>query len=330
MQGLEDFELLLTNLSETLSNVKTELRKYPPGHLLVTPNGKYYTFLHVYTNEGRRIRKAIGRDKSLVWKLARKAFLKKKLFYLTLYSNLLTEVSKNITDGYYNRDIVKTFFKADMIDPFDDYKILKTLPKFYSNIPKEYLFTEFSAANRGTMPNPVQSGEVPARILELWARGKRPFDSRKDVLNERPEKLPTDKDWFAMEYRQNSFHSEEKRITLSNGLKVRSKSEAALIEIVSGIGRPYHYDELVRIEFPDGTGKYVSPDLIIKREDGRLIVLEHFGLVSDPAYMANNQEKLKLYSSAGFVPWDNLIITYDRPDGGLDLQLAKAQLLSKM
>ena len=36
-----------------------------------------------------------------------------------------------------------------------------------------------------------------------------------------------------------------------------------------------------------------------------------------------NAEKLSVYEENGIVPWDNLIITYDK-DGSIDLSIAEA------
>jgi hypothetical protein len=46
-------------------------------------------------------------------------------------------------------------------------------------------------------------------------------------------------------------------------------------------------------------------------------------MMDDPKYRKRNTERISDYEKVGIVPWDNLIITYDR-DGSIDLSLAEA------
>ncbi len=69
------------------------------------------------------------------------------------------------------------------------------------------------------------------------------------------------------------------------------------------------------------------PDFTIKRpRDGRLIFWEHFGMVNDDRYMEGNRKKLTEYESVGIVPWENLIITYNQRDGGINEKLIDAMI----
>jgi len=131
--------------------------------------------------------------------------------------------------------------------------------------------------------------------------------------------------WGQKPYRANAFNLETKKHRTLEGVELRSKSELALYEIYKKHNYPVHYDELVRIR-----GKMKSPDFIAMRRDGKVIVHEHCGLVTDQNYMKNHNEKIMLYESAGIVPWDNLIVTYDLPGGGIDLRLAEAEICAKM
>ena len=46
-----------------------------------------------------------------------------------------------------------------------------------------------------------------------------------------------------------------------------------------------------------------------------------------PNYRKKNAEKLAAYEELGIVPWDNLIVTYDK-DGSIDLRMAEAIIRS--
>jgi hypothetical protein len=138
-------------------------------------------------------------------------------------------------------------------------------------------------------------------------------------------------------------HAESKINRTTSGLLVRSKSEASILEFYDKYDIPYHYDEVLdfgalllsrRAAGDPAALAYQgpvirSPDIFAARLDGRLYIHEHFGKPDDPQYASDMQNKLELYYACGFVPWDNLIITFDEPGGGIDLQLVEAQLRSK-
>ena len=59
------------------------------------------------------------------------------------------------------------------------------------------------------------------------------------------------------------------------------------------------------------------------RRDGRFIYHEHCGLSSEQ-YRARNDWKSGLYAAADIFPGDNLIYTYDDPNGNINARLAEA------
>ena len=67
------------------------------------------------------------------------------------------------------------------------------------------------------------------------------------------------------------------------------------------------------------------PDFTIKRpRDGKIIYWEHLGMTADAAYLESNIKKMRQYAEVGITPWDNLIITYDQSDGGIDVKIIDA------
>lgn len=47
-------------------------------------------------------------------------------------------------------------------------------------------------------------------------------------------------------------------------------------------------------------------------------------MMDNPFYKAKYKRKMKEYEEAGIVPWDNLIMTFDKVDGGLRGDLIEA------
>ncbi len=189
----------------------------------------------------------------------------------------------------------------------DEQAIIASMPPGMAALPKEYFLTGIASAAASRCPNPVTDGSVAVRSPQLALKGL------------------TLAEYFRMPYRQNTKKTEQKTILLRNGLWVRSKSEGGIAECAEDLGYVYHYDELL-----DFGGIWLSPDFIYMRYDGKLIYHEHAGRPDDYVYMAGLQDKLQLYARFGIVLWDNLILTFDRPDGGIDYALIEAELRAKL
>jgi hypothetical protein len=69
------------------------------------------------------------------------------------------------------------------------------------------------------------------------------------------------------------------------------------------------------------------PDFMIKRpRDGKIIYWEHFGKTDSGGYLSGNEVKLIEFEGVEIAPWDNLIITYDTKDGGIDAKIIEAMI----
>lgn len=112
-------------------------------------------------------------------------------------------------------------------------------------------------------------------------------------------------------------HKENLIHTLSDGMQVRSKSEAAIIGMLQMRRVPFSYE--VPLEL---SGQVFFPDFtIMRRRDHKVFYWEHFGMVYDIDYRKRMKTKLEIYEKNGIVPWDNLLISYDDVDGAIDLQV---------
>lgn len=115
-----------------------------------------------------------------------------------------------------------------------------------------------------------------------------------------------DDGWSQEPYEQLEYKNETKNHITSRGLKVRSKSELIIAELLYSFGIPFRYDQVLYI----GNSK-IAPDFTIKRSDGKIFYWEHCGLMTDPEYRNHQLQKTRLYYSEDIGPWDNLIVTYD-------------------
>lgn len=125
-------------------------------------------------------------------------------------------------------------------------------------------------------------------------------------------------------YKCSTYRPEERTHITSGGLKVRSKSEVIIADLLDAHHIPYRYEEILYIE-----NKAFAPDFSILLKNGRKY-WEHCGRVHDPYYMKHHKWKLSMYEKAGIVPWKNLIVTYDDEYGGLDARIIESEIRNKL
>ena len=296
--------IIRTDLISEINLVRKELRNYPDGEIMMAIDHGYLQKYHITTApDGTRHRRGINREPRTVHRLARKAYLQERLRRLGHILDVVTKADKEI-------------------DQMDLKSIIRSLPKHFDALPEEYLLTEVLRRNKTGGISPSFDMSIPIETAALKLTEGSPAD------------------WGSRPYRQNSSLLEDKTVTMTNGMKVRSKSEAAIFDLYMKNKIPFHYDEVLKFDcqlkadspglFDAGNNViYRSPDFIAVRKDGKIIYHEHFGRLDDPEYLRLAQEKLKVYYACGIVPWDNLIITYDLPGGGIDLKHVKAELAAK-
>lgn len=302
MNHLISLEAIRHELYLERNNIRNELRNYPKASMiLIQDHGKVQKYM-INGDVPPKKRIGIGRDPEMVHKLARKAYIDAKIGIIEQNIALL----EGAMAGF------KQYGPADVI---------AALPKHFGKLPEDFLLTP-AVKQRVRVSGPFPDENVPARQAVLWLDGM------------------SAEEWGVLPYRPNTKFADSRTILMHNGLKVRSKSESAIISLFRDLGLIYHYDETLDFEelmwsmsgtFASelGTSSLKSPDFILARNDGKLIYHEHVGLTQDSGYMADLQLKLQLYFACGIVLWDNLILTFDEPGGGINMQLVEAQLSAK-
>lgn len=121
---------------------------------------------------------------------------------------------------------------------------------------------------------------------------------------------------LAYKARFNIYRPEELKIETKDGTYVRSKSEALIYNALFDMGLTFVYEMPIRI----GSRTYWSDFVILSEQDYETeIIIEHQGLMNSEGYRVRFMEKLHGYWRAGYVLGVNLFLTFDNPDGGLDL-----------
>jgi hypothetical protein len=106
---------------------------------------------------------------------------------------------------------------------------------------------------------------------------------------------------------ENDFHPERLVFITNSGIRVRSKSERTIADLLDQNKIPFRYEAELLIG-----NRVRRPDFSINRfSDGKLVIWEHFGLMDQEEYRQKTIDKLHFYLRHSFFPSDNLICTYE-------------------
>lgn len=282
---LEELKSIQGEMKAMRRAAQNRLRSSLSGnlHIYKTKRGLVYCRI-TKSGDGTSV-KYIGKNKQLVYKLAHKAYDTELLRRVTLNANALESCLKTML-------------------PFEPEDVLAALPR------------NFEVLDSRLIMNPAL-GETGARTMNPVSR---------EIA--RPQGLTTFADpgaaeaWRSMPYCENGLFPENKRHLSQSGYYVRSKSEAAILDIYMEKGIPVHYDECFLLK----SGELISPDFIALRPCGSFFIHEHLGRMDLDEYQDRFYEKLARYRAAGFIPGINLLLTFDDPAGGINLQLISAQI----
>ena len=119
--------------------------------------------------------------------------------------------------------------------------------------------------------------------------------------------------WEEVEGQQNSFATDTRELMYLGGL-YKSKSEMLIAIMLTSFGIEFKYE----ISLKEGY-REVYPDFVIKRpRDGRIMYWEHAGVTHKEEYIMKLHGRLDEYHAIGINLWDNLILSFDSPDGSLN------------
>lgn len=124
--------------------------------------------------------------------------------------------------------------------------------------------------------------------------------------------------WLKQEYPRSSLYPENLKIPTIGNFFVRSKSEALIADLLIERGIPFRYE----CRLPLGTS-IVYPDFTILHPDTYEIILwEHLGMLDSQTYQAEYQSKIHKYLAGGYIPYLNLITTFETETRPFDVSAA--------
>ncbi len=204
----KELENILSDLRKNRRNARNELRRLPEGALRISKNGSHLTYLHITRPDGKRAARAIGRDPSLIYQLARKEYLMRQVRLLD-----------------HDIDVIEAAYKACL--PVGPKSILSDMPAHFDSLEKDRILDRrlISVAD---WPVPRPSGVMP-----------RPPIRRLEGM--------TPEEWAALPYKENTKAPEHKVHPNRRGLLCRSKSEVLITNEYDDLQIYYHYDEVIII-----------------------------------------------------------------------------------
>ncbi len=154
-----------------------------------------------------------------------------------------------------------------------------------------------------------------SRRLKLWERS----EVFRSLLSSSYQPLSEElSEWASAPYASSVGHPEALKVKAPHGM-VRSKSEAMIAWELFENRVPYRYE--CDLNTPFGV---LHPDFTVRHpQNGTLFIWEHFGLMDDPQYVNNSFAKVQTYLKLGYLPSEDLILTYENAESPLDMNYIK-------
>lgn len=113
-------------------------------------------------------------------------------------------------------------------------------------------------------------------------------------------------------FRSSTKRPEGRRFPTRSGIKVRSKSEVEIANLLYSLNIPFTYEPVIEED-----GFEITPDFIFMPPSTcKLCMWEHFGMMDNPDYAKTSLRKLEALFENGWLLGQNLIVTtetYDSP-----------------
>lgn len=142
--------------------------------------------------------------------------------------------------------------------------------------------------------------------------GRKAYDERWEQAAELREARfsAQERQWLSTAGSNNPIKPETLKYMTRAGIMVRSKSERTIADKLVEYGLPFRYEARYENCY-QGCSFVTSPDFIILCADGREVIWEHFGLLSDEEYAQKNTQKLIDYLRCGCSLTRDLICTIE-------------------
>ncbi|MBQ9233672.1 MAG: hypothetical protein IJ167_06520 [Lachnospiraceae bacterium] len=130
-------------------------------------------------------------------------------------------------------------------------------------------------------------------------------------------------EWLKQKYEGVMFKENYPEFYTRQGLRVRSKSEVIIADILDELAVPFFYEKPLQLK-----NGIVHPDFtLLNIRQRQEIYWEHFGMMDDMDYRNNAFNKIRNYESSGFYQHDSLIWTFETGKNPLNTKEIRKMIL---
>ena len=126
--------------------------------------------------------------------------------------------------------------------------------------------------------------------------------------------------WQEVKYTGKGFKAGDPEIYSLSGTRVRSKSEGDLDDMFVDLGVPKRYEYPVIL----WDGRVIYPDfMVLNVRERKEYLWEHLGMTDKAWYMRQNTDRINDLIMSGWIPGDNLILSFESDETPLNVNVAK-------
>lgn len=128
--------------------------------------------------------------------------------------------------------------------------------------------------------------------------------------------------WKDAPYKTKGFTDRQTAFVTSSSLKVRSKSEIIISELLSKHEIPFRYEARLRL-----SNIYIYPDFTcLNVRTKKEYIWEHFGMLDETEYANKTVKKMNTYYANGYYPGENLLITTETKQSPLTSEAVETMI----
>lgn len=127
--------------------------------------------------------------------------------------------------------------------------------------------------------------------------------------------------WQDVKYERFGFDEENEYYSI-NGIRVRSKSEVIIANLLEHYDIPYKYEYPLTFERSVTRPDFICLNVRTRKE----YVWEHFGMMDDMEYANKNIKKISFYEQNGYYAGNNMILTFESSQVPLNSNIIKNKI----
>ena len=300
----------LKEIATQCSSLEEALRTAPEGKLRVSSsrnNARYYLVKDNETSQGRYLRRS---ERKLAKRLAQKEYNKSILKLLRREEKALSKAA-----GYYESAVKRITGRGKTSRA--DASIGKAGPKRESGnkvinrITRGRQRTGTANATASQRITKIDQSSTPVFYYSgpeelVWGNT---IEARRNLIEPIiPDVETYAQRWLSETYEKKGFRPDDAEYYTKSGIRVRSKTELIIADMLETRGIPFHYERPLYLR---GLGT-VHPDFtVLNKRTRKVYYWEHLGMMDDDSYCDRALEKINFYVLNGHLLGIDLLLTHE-------------------